>query len=255
MKKETAKKAAPKKVEPIELTKAVLLAAAKDINEADIADPPINTKGATEAQLIKALKAAAEIIEPEDPLTPETFEVLKAVAEMDDDADAEEPDLDAIDTAEAIDVTDDPDFDDEEDKPLEDLTVEELQNKCKAAGIPFKAKKTTKAQLIAALEAHEAAQEEDASEEDEPEPEAKPEKKAGKPAKVIRGSGAERRALEEELIKKGKYTKTEIIEKTVAKFPEISASTVRTELTDGKNPKYNKWPTLVKESEKGILSF
>ena len=52
-----------------------------------------------------------------------------------------------------------------------------------------------------------------------------------------------------------KYTKAEIIEKVVQKFPETSASTVRTELTDGKNPKYNKWHTLVKESEKGILSF
>ena len=182
-KNEAPKKAAPKKTEPIELTKAVLLAAAKDINKADIADPAIDIKG-SESQLKKALKAAAEIVEPEDELKPETFAVLKAVAEEDQDEDG----ADDADVDETEEVEDD---ESEADEPsLKDLTVEELQTRCKAAGIQFKAKKTTKAQLIELLEAYASK-----TEEDEPEPEVKPEKKAtpSKPAAPVKAEKTEKK--------------------------------------------------------------
>lgn len=207
-KNEAPKKAAPKKTEPIELTKDVLLAAAKDINAADIADPAIDIKG-SESQLKKALKAAAEIVEPEDELKPETFAVLKAVAEEG----PEDEDEDGEDAADADEDKDEEVEDDEteaDESNLEDLTVEKLQAKCKAAGIPFKAKKTTKSQLIAALEAHEAKQDEVEVEDDDgdkdedekdvpaPEPKAKPEKKAvqsklASPVKAEKKTGGEKK--------------------------------------------------------------
>ena len=129
-------------------------------------------------------------MEPEDELKPETFAVLKAVAEEDQDEDG----ADDADVDETEEVEDDESEADE--SSLKDLTVEELQTRCKAAGIQFKAKKTTKAQLIAALEAYEAEQDENASEEDdEPEPEVKPEKKAtpSKPAAPVKAEKTEKK--------------------------------------------------------------
>ena len=230
-KNEAPKKAAPKKTEPIELTKAVLLAAAKDINAADIADPAIDVKG-SEAQLKKALLAASEIVEPEDELKPETFAVLKAVAEEG----PEDEDEDGEDAADADEDTDEEVEDDEteaEESSLEDLTVEELQAKCKTSGIPFKARKTTKAQLIAALEAYASEQEEDVSEEEELEPEAKPEKKAA-PRKPAAPAKAEKKGPRDFsksnkaiVWKAWKEGKGEIDPKKLhALVPEIKESTV-----------------------------
>jgi len=57
------------------------------------------------------------------------------------------------------------------------------------------------------------------------------------------------------LIKEGKFTRKEIIEKTLEKFPSASKSSLSTLLADSKNPKYNKFDSLVKEGKDGILSF
>lgn len=254
MKKETAKKATPKKAEPIELTKAVLLAAAKDINKADIADPPIDIKG-SESQLKKALLAASEIVEPEDELKPETFAVLKAVAEEDPE-DADEDNEEDADEDEGKEVEDDET--EAEESSLEDLTVAELQAKCKEAGIAFTPKKTTKAQLIAALEAHEAEQDEieDDKEEDVPEPEVKPEKKAvpvkaQKKATVKKDSGPGVIASILEFIQEAKagISVTQIAEKLAKRFPDKQADsmfkTVKAQIGGKKSP-------TRMEKEKGV---
>lgn len=65
----------------------------------------------------------------------------------------------------------------------------------------------------------------------------------------------ERRAFMGELISEGKYTKAQIIEKTMEKFPNISKGSVTTEISDGKNPKYNKFNNLLVIDDKGIVSF
>ena len=250
-KNEAPKKAAPKKTEPIELTKDVLLAAAKDINAADIADPAIDVKG-SEAQLKKALLAASEIVEPEDGLKPETFAVLKAVAEESPEDEDEDEEV-AADTDEDEDEEVAPDTE----PNLKDLTVEELQTRCKAAGIQFKAKKTTKAQLIELLEAYEAETEED--EEDEPEPEVKPEKKAapskpavpakaGKKAKDA-GPGVIASILEFIQGTKSGISQAQIAEKLAKRFPDKQADgmvkTVKAQIGGKKSP-------TRMEKEKGV---
>ena len=250
-----AKKEAAKKEMKIELTKAVLLAAAKDINKADIADPPIDVKG-SESQLKKALLAASEIVEPEDELKPETFAVLKAVAEEDQDEDG----ADDADVDETEEVEDD-DESEADESSLEDLTVEELQTRCKAVGIPFKAKKTTKAQLIAALEAYEAehAEVEEDGEEDTPvpEPKAEPEKKADKaPAKPkaekktkAEGPGVIASILEFITEAKKGISVTQIAEKLTERFPNKQADgmlkTVKAQIGGKKSP-------TRMEKEKGV---
>lgn len=57
------------------------------------------------------------------------------------------------------------------------------------------------------------------------------------------------------LIEKGKHTRKQIIEMAMKKFPERSINTFSTLLSDGKNPKYNKFASLIKVDDKGILSF
>lgn len=73
------------------------------------------------------------------------------------------------------------------------------------------------------------------------------EKKASKPN--------ERREFITSLLQTKKYTQTEIIEKTLSKFPQYAKSTITTELCDGKNPKYNKFPKLVVTEKDGITCF
>lgn len=57
------------------------------------------------------------------------------------------------------------------------------------------------------------------------------------------------------LLKAGKYTRKDLIEKAVTEVPELKKVSVQTLLTDSKNPKYNKFPKLVQEKEGGILGF
>jgi hypothetical protein len=65
-----------------------------------------------------------------------------------------------------------------------------------------------------------------------------------------------RRSFTEKLISQGKFTKAQVMEKVLAEFPSANKSTVQTDLSDGKNPKYNKFAKLVKEDpETKVLSF
>ena len=58
------------------------------------------------------------------------------------------------------------------------------------------------------------------------------------------------------LISEGKWKRKEIIEKVCAEHQTSLPSTINTRITDGKNPKYNKFSLLVKEDpETKILSF
>ncbi len=57
------------------------------------------------------------------------------------------------------------------------------------------------------------------------------------------------------LIGEGKYTRKELVEKTLKQFPGASKAAIQTTLSDAKNPKYNKFERLVVEDDKGIVSF
>lgn len=221
-----AKKTA-KKEEAVVINKKSLVAAAKDINKADICDPAIDEKG-SEAELKKALLAANEIIEEEDDLKKSTFALLAALAEEDPEEEEDETEEDdeneEEDDADGDADSDEEEVETEEEEDLNALTVKELQKRCKAAGLKFKDKKTTKKQLIAMLKA-------DAEEEaDEPEPEEAP---ASKPEKKKQAAGGKKKggkdsgpgviaSILEFITKSGKkgITKEEIGEKLTARFPE-----------------------------------
>ena len=60
----------------------------------------------------------------------------------------------------------------------------------------------------------------------------------------------------EALVAEGKHTKAYIIDQTLAAFPAISKSTIATNLTDGKNPKYCPFTKLVKiDDESKVVAY
>ena len=89
--------------------------------------------------------------------------------------------------------------------------------------------------------------------------ETKPKKETKKEVKSTpsgtKGTPKERRDFITDMISDKQYKSKDIIEATVKKFPGISPATIRTEITDGKNPKYCKFKYLVKQNDEGILSF
>jgi len=58
-----------------------------------------------------------------------------------------------------------------------------------------------------------------------------------------------------QLIEEGKYTRKELYDKTVAKYPEVAKSTITTRLTDGFNIKYTCFGRLLVKAADGTISF
>ena len=57
------------------------------------------------------------------------------------------------------------------------------------------------------------------------------------------------------LIKTKKYTQKELVDLGKKEFTELSPSTIYTLLTDGRNPKYNKFEKLLVKNDKGVINF
>ena len=57
------------------------------------------------------------------------------------------------------------------------------------------------------------------------------------------------------LIAENKWTRKDLIEKAMAHFPAVSRDAIQTILSDGKNPKYNRFDALIVEQENGVMRF
>lgn len=90
-----------------------------------------------------------------------------------------------------------------------------------------------------------------AAEEEEEEEKEQPKRKIG----VANPEITKRNKFIESLIAKGKFTQVEIVEKTLEKFPDHKKGGIATSISDGKNPKYNKFSKLVKTGKDKLLSF
>lgn len=84
------------------------------------------------------------------------------------------------------------------------------------------------------------------------------EKAAAKPE----GAGAKKKGVYAErikfltpLIEKGKLTRKELLEKAAAQFPDATATALATVLSDGMNPKYNKFDRLLTVDANKVVSF
>ena len=83
-----------------------------------------------------------------------------------------------------------------------------------------------------------------------------PVKQETKKGKTANPEISKRNTLTESLIAKGEFTQKEIVSKVIEKFPNYSESAINTIISDGKNPKYNRFDKLVKVvPDTKILSF
>lgn len=200
-----------------------LIKAAKELNEVLGLEPAIKTVGISKEVLTEKLKEAAEMLEEGDTISKETQAVLDSF----------------------------------EDGALEEKKPVKTDKKASAKPASKKAP----------VVEEEDEDEEEEGDDDEDEEEEKPTKKApttnkkpGKEEKTTdkKKSGvstADRIEFLIPLIKKGKHTKAELLDLMAEKFPGTTRSANQTILTDGKNEKYNKFPQLVLQDEKGRLHF
>ena len=207
-----------------------LIAAAKEINDADILEGELKTKGSI-ADLQKQFEDIQGLIYPEDKesFSKPVWAVMQKLGVIDEAEEGE-------DTA----PTEEPQEEEtsqEEEVQQEDLDPEEEP-------------------------------EPEPEEEPEPEPEPKEEKKSSKkkndkkgdkkPAKSkggFRGTKIkDRMNFMEPLIEKG-INRKELIEKTMKQFPDASKSAIQVIICDGKNPKYTKFGRIIVEDENKTLTF
>ena len=216
-----------KQTVPKGIKKADLIITIKELN--GFIDTPIPTRNLTPEKMVEEIKEAAEVLTPDDVLSEVTVKVLTALNCLPFDAEAECIPEEATEEA-------------TEEKEAETKAIVEPHNKSKS--------KTNGKSKPAKVPAFAAAEEE-------------PKKRGAKPVKekkvhkasTSRANARIRIEFMSELIAKGKYTKQEIVDKTMEKFPESAVSTVRTLISDGKNIKYNKFPKLLTTDEKGHIIF
>jgi hypothetical protein len=236
--------------------------AAAELNDKLGIEPPIDTK-AKIGPLTEAFTEALALIAPDDKFSDKTQAIIDEVLGGGEDGgegengegDGEEPSLkDQVDAADAR-------------ADLVELVKTNPVFKGVGAKLAsYKTSKDLRGAMMAVLEAEEAAQQQQAEEIHEKNIASKPvrvgkDTPAGKTPvtkerfAAKKSTGAERVDFLTPLIQSGKYTKAELVEKANKEFPDVSASTFQTMLTDAKNPKYNKFAKLVVQAEDGTLSF
>jgi hypothetical protein len=192
--------------------------AAREFNEVmDGLDPLINVN-LPEKELTDILKQAITFIDPEqDHFTDQTQAIIDELSDLEEPAEEEE--LSQQETAEKIHKQN------IADKPVKVGDEEPLTpSGRKQVPIPVKKEKKEKVEKKELFA-----------------------KKAS--------TTADRIAFISPFIEKGKFTKKQLVEKLTDKFPDLAVSSISTLLTDAKNPKYNKFPKLVIQDDKGYLSF
>ena len=273
----------------------LVVAAAEELNEVLGLEPAIDTEDVDIDDLKAKLVEASELITEDDEFTEDTAKVLESIAPEDEEEDEEfeeDEEIEDDDLEEDEEEEEDDDFEEEEeDEEEEDDDLEELREAVESAGkrkdllklaqkeeifaelkskLPkLKSIKALKGAMLSVLDTEEA--EEAEAEEHAEEPKAKSKKaakakgkakssakeKSSKPKKKGKSATQACRDFLEKTItaKKGKYTRKELTELAVEEFPDVAKSTIQTILTDGKNPKYNKFPKLLVEDEDGKVKF
>ena len=213
------------------MEREILVAAAKELNDVLGLSPAINLK-APKKELLKQFKANLEEILPEDTFSKETTKVInyfknKAKKVEDEVEDEQEEEITSTKEMKNIRIKQEEveaqvaerevvDFEESFDKALE----EEMKG--------FK-KKTLKQ---------------------------KKEAERREQAKANKMLVLEKRAFVAELIKANKFTKAEIMEKALRAYPDWKPVSLSTMITDGSNPRYNVFDSLVlKDKDTKILSF
>lgn len=147
---------------------------------------------------------------------------------------------------------------DEEDTPKEEAKkpAKKGAKKKETSKKKTETKKTSKKDKNASKKTDKKTKEKDGKAGKEKKKDTKTEIKAKSAVGVKKPSVAKRNALITKLIETGKWTKKQIVNKVVAKFTDVTESTISTSVQDSMNLRYNKLEKLtIKDAKTGKLSF
>lgn len=213
------------------MEREILVAAAKELNDVLGLSPAINLK-APKKELLKQFKANLEEILPEDTFSKETTKVINYFKNK----------------AKKVEVE------------VEDEQEEEITSTKEMKNIRIKQEEVeaqvAEREVVDFEESFDKALEEEMKGPKKMTLKQKKEAERREQAKANKMLVREKRAFVAELIKANKYTKAEIMEKALRAYPDWKPVSLSTMITDGSNPRYNVFDSLVlKDKDTKILSF
>lgn len=213
------------------MEREILVAAAKELNDVLGLSPAINLK-APKKELLKQFKANLEEILPEDTFSKETTKVINYFKNK----------------AKKVEVE------------VEDEQEEEITSTKEMKNIRIKQEEVeaqvAEREVVDFEESFDKALEEEMKGPKKKTLKQKKEAERREQAKANKMLVREKRAFVAELIKANKYTKAEIMEKALRAYPDWKPVSLSTMITDGSNPRYNVFDSLVlKDKDTKILSF
>lgn len=217
------------------MEREILVAAAKELNDVLGLSPAMNLK-APKKELLKQFKANLEEILPEDTFSKETTKVIthfkNKAKKVEDEVEVE----------------------------VEDQQEEEITSTKEMKNIRIKQEEVevqvAEREVVDFEESFDKALEEEMKGPKKKTLKQKKEAEKSEQAKANKLLVLEKRAFVAELIKANKFTKAEIMEKALIVYPDWKPVSLSTMITDGSNPRYNVFDSLVlKDKDTKILSF
>lgn len=211
------------------MEREILVAAAKELNDVLGLSPAINLK-APKKELLKQFKANLEEILPEDTFSKETTKVINYFKNK----------------AKKVEVEDEQEEEITSTKEMKNIRIKQEEVEAQIA----------EREVVDFEESFDKALEEEMKGPKKKTLKQKKEAERREQAKANKMLVREKRAFVAELIKANKYTKAEIMEKALRAYPDWKPVSLSTMITDGSNPRYNVFDSLVlKDKDTKILSF
>ena len=215
------------------MEREILVAAAKELNDVLGLSPAMNLK-ASKKELLKQFKANLEEILPEDTFSKETTKVIthfkNKAKKVEDEVEVEDEQEEEITST----------------KEMKNIRIKQEEVEVQVA----------EREVVDFEESFDKALEEEMKGPKKKTLKQKKEAEKSEQAKANKLLVLEKRAFVAELIKVNKFTKAEIMEKALIVYPDWKPVSLSTMITDGSNPRYNVFESLVvKDTETKILSF
>lgn len=215
------------------MEREILVAAAKELNDVLGLSPAMNLK-ASKKELLKQFKANLEEILPEDTFSKETTKVITYFKNK------------AKKVEEEVEVEDEQEEEVTSTKEMKNIRIKQEEVEVQVA----------EREVVDFEESFDKALEEEMKGPKKKTLKQKKEAEKSEQAKANKLLVLEKRAFVAELIKANKFTKAEIMEKALIVYPDWKPVSLSTMITDGSNPRYNVFDSLVlKDKDTKILSF
>jgi hypothetical protein len=211
------------------MEREILVAAAKELNDVLGLSPAMNLK-ASKKELLKQFKANLEEILPEDTFSKETTKVINYFKNK----------------AKKVEVEDEQEEEITSTKEMKNIRIKQEEVEAQVA----------EREVVDFEESFDKALEEEMKGPKKKTLKQKKEAEKSEQAKANKLLVLEKRAFVAELNKANKFTKAEIMEKALIVYPDWKPVSLSTMITDGSNPRYNVFDSLVlKDKDTKILSF